>query len=141
MRGARFVLAVVMVALLASSNAAAATYAQESLDRYFRFEYDVTPNARPVVSGYVYNMNAGIPVERMQVSVDSLDGAGNVVGTTSTWVLGGVPPGNRAYFSVRAVPAASYRVQVLVLRLGQSRRLQHLTRADARAAGRGGRDR
>jgi hypothetical protein len=28
-------------------------------------------------------------------------------------VLGGVPPGNRAYFSVRAVPAASYRVQVL----------------------------
>jgi hypothetical protein len=114
MRGARFALAVVMVALLASSNASAATYAQESLDRYFRFEYDVTPSAtRPVVSGYVYNMNSGVPVERMQVSVDSLDGSGNVVGTTSSWVLGGVPPGSRAYFSVRAVPAASYRVQVL----------------------------
>jgi hypothetical protein len=103
-----------MVALLTSSNAvAAATYAQESLDRYFRFEYDVTPSAtRPVVSGYVYNMNPGVPVERMQVSVDGLDGSGNVIGTTSSWVLGGVPPGNRAYFSVRAVPAASYRVQV-----------------------------
>jgi hypothetical protein len=114
MRGARLALAVAVVALLTSSNAAAATYAQESLDRYFRFEYDVTPSAtRPVVSGYVYNMSPGVPVERMQVSVDSLDGAGNVVGTTSSWVLGGVPPGNRAYFSVRAVPAASYRVQVL----------------------------
>jgi hypothetical protein len=114
MRGARLALAVAVVALLTSSNAAAATYAQESLDRYFRFEYDVTPSAtRPGVSGYVYNMSPGVPVERMQVSVDSLDGAGNVVGTTSSWVLGGVPPGNRAYFSVRAVPAASYRVQVL----------------------------
>ena len=114
MRGARFALAVAMVALFTSSNAAAATYAQESLDRYFRFEYDVTPSAtRPVVSGYVYNMSPGVPVERMQVSVDSLDGSGNVVGTTSTWVLGGVPPGNRGYFSLRAVPAASYRVQVL----------------------------
>jgi hypothetical protein len=114
MREARLALAVAVVALLTSSNAAAATYAQESLDRYFRFEYDVTPSAtRPVVSGYVYNMSPGVPVERMQVSVDSLDGAGNVVGTTSSWVLGGVPPGNRAYFSVRAVPAASYRVQVL----------------------------
>jgi hypothetical protein len=102
------------VALFASSSAAAATYAQESLDRYFRFEYEVAPGAaRPVVSGYVYNMSPGVPVERLQISVESLDGAGNVVGTTSTWVLGGVPPGNRAYFSARAVPAASYRVQVV----------------------------
>jgi hypothetical protein len=114
MRGARVAFAVAVVALFASSSAAAATYAQESLDRYFRFEYEVTPGAvRPVVSGYVYNMSPGVPVERMQISVESLDGAGNVVGTTSTWVLGGVPPGNRAYFSARAVPAASYRVQVV----------------------------
>jgi hypothetical protein len=58
-------------------------------------------------------MNPGVPVERMQVAVQSLDAAGNVVGTTSTWVLGGVPPGNRAYFTTHAVPANSYRVQVL----------------------------
>jgi hypothetical protein len=114
MRGARVALAVAVVALFASSSAAAGTYAQESLDRYFRFEYDVTPSAaRTVVSGYVYNMSPGVPVERMQVAVESLDGSGNVVGTTSTWVLGGVPPGNRAYFSARAVPAASYRIQVV----------------------------
>jgi len=114
MRGAHFAVAVAVIALLAPSGAAAATYAQESLDHYFRFEYEVTSSAtRPVVSGYVYNMNPGVPVERMQVSVQSLDGAGNVVGTTSTWVLGGVPPGNRAYFTTHAVPGASYRVSVL----------------------------
>jgi hypothetical protein len=113
MRGARVALAVAVVALFASSSAAAATYAQESLDRYFRFEYGVTPSAaRPAVSGYVYNLTS-VPVDRMQVAVQSLDSAGNVVETTSTWVLGGVPPGNRAYFSARAVPGASYRVQVL----------------------------
>jgi hypothetical protein len=49
----------------------------------------------------------------MQVSVQSLDDAGNVIGTTSTWVLGGVPPGNRAYFTTHAAPGASYRVSVL----------------------------
>jgi len=115
MRGTRLAVAVAVIALLAPSGAAeASTYAQESLDRYFRFEYEVTPSAtRPVVSGYVYNMNPGVPVERMQVSVQSLDDAGNVIGTTSTWVLGGVPPGNRAYFTTHAAPGASYRVSVL----------------------------
>ncbi len=114
MRGARLALAVAIVVLFGYGSAAAVNYAQETLDRYFRFEYQVTPSAtRPVVSGYVYNMHSGTPVERMQVSVEGLDASGNVVGTTSTWVLGGVPAGNRAYFSARAVPAASYRVQVL----------------------------
>ena len=114
MRGTRLAVAIAVIALLGPSDAAAATSAQETLDRYFRFEYEVSPSAtRPVVSGYVYNMNPGLPVERMQVSVQSLDAAGNVVGTTSTWVLGGVPPGNRAYFTTHAVPAASYRVSVL----------------------------
>src|SRR5262249_20709214 len=70
--------------------------------------------ARPVVSGYVYNLNPGTPAERMQLSIESLDASGNVVGQSSTWVLGNVPPGNRAYFTAAAaVPAASYRVQVL----------------------------
>jgi hypothetical protein len=50
----------------------------------------------------------------MQLTIESLDASGNVVGKSSTWVLGNVPPGNRAYFSAAApVPAASYRVQVL----------------------------
>ena len=32
---------------------------------------------------------------------------------SSTWVLGGVPPSSRAFFSASVEPAASYRVQVL----------------------------
>ena len=114
MRGVRLAVLIAVVAWGGAGSAAAANYAQETLDRYFRFEYQVTPSAtRPVVSGYVYNMNPGTPAERMQLSIESLDGSGNVIGKSSTWVLGNVPPGNRAYFSASAVPGASYRVQVL----------------------------
>ena len=55
----------------------------------------------------------------MQLAIDALDASGEVIGTTSTWVLGGVPPGNRAYFSTHIVPAASYRVQVLFFDWGK----------------------
>jgi len=114
MRGVRLAVLIAVVAWSGAGSAAAANYAQETLDRYFRFEYQVTPSAtRPVVSGYVYNMHPGTPAERMQLSIESLDASGNVIGKSSTWVLGNVPPGNRAYFSASAVPGASYRVQVL----------------------------
>ena len=114
MRGVRLAVLIVVVAWIGAGSAAGANYAQETLDRYFRFEYQVTASAtRPVVSGYVYNMNPGTPAERMQLSIESLDASGNVIGKSSTWVLGNVPPGNRAYFSASAVPGASYRVQVL----------------------------
>lgn len=115
MRGVRVALVVAIVTLMGAGGAAAANYAQETLDRYFRIEYQVAPSATPpVVSGYVYNLNPGTPAERMQLSIESLDASGNVVATSSTWVLGNVPPGNRAYFTTKvAVPAASYRIQVL----------------------------
>jgi len=113
MRGARLALVVAAVSLIATGSAAAANYAQETLDRYFRIEYQVAPSGtRPVMSGYVYNMSPGVPAERMQLSIEGLDASGKVVATSSTWVLGGVPPGNRAYFSAAVAPAASYRVQV-----------------------------
>ena len=115
MRGLRLALLIAVAAVLGAGHAAALNYAQETLDRYFRIEFQVgSSGARPVVSGYVYNLNAGVPAERMQLSIESLDASGNVVGKSSTWVLGNVPPGNRAYFTAAAaVPAASYRVQVL----------------------------
>ncbi len=92
----------------------AANYAPETLDRYFRIEFQVTPNSqRPVLSGYVYNMRPGYMAERMSLSIERLDASGQVIGSSTTWVLGGVPPGNRAYFSARVEPAASYRIQVL----------------------------
>src|SRR5262245_28424760 len=112
MRGVR--LALMLAAAVAfAGSAAAANYAQETLDRYFRLEYQVAQSStRPVVSGYVYNLHPGTPAERMRLSIEALDGSGNVVATSSTWVLGNVPPGIRAYFSEPGAPAASYRVQV-----------------------------
>jgi hypothetical protein len=92
----------------------AAIDADDTLDRHFRIEYDVSPAAaRTMVSGYVYNQRAGYRAERMQLSIERLDAAGKVIGTSTTWVLGGVPPGSRAFFSARVEPATSYRVQVL----------------------------
>jgi hypothetical protein len=108
------------VVSIATGSAAAANYAQESLDRYFRIEYQVEPSAaRPVVSGYVYNMHPGLPADRMQLAIEALDASGKVVGTSSTWILSGVPAGNRSYFSAPVVPAASYRVQVLFFDWGK----------------------
>jgi hypothetical protein len=113
MRGVRLALMLAAAVAIAAGSAAAANYAQETLDRYFRLEYEVAQGStRPVVSGYVYNLNPGTPAERMRLSIEALDGSGNVVATSSTWVLGNVPPGNRAYFSAPVAPAASYRVQV-----------------------------
>src|SRR3989441_12955396 len=121
MRGVRLALVLAAVVSVATGRAAAAAnYAQESLDRYFRIEYQVEPSAaRPVVSGYVYNMHPGLPADRMQLAIEALDASGKVVGTSSTWIVGGVPAGNRGYFSATVVPATSYRVQVLFFDWGK----------------------
>ena len=108
------------VVSIATGSAAAANYTQETLDRYLRIDYQVEPSAaQPVVSGYVYNLHPGLPADRMQLAIDALDASGKVVGSSSTWVLGGVPTGSRSYFSAPVVPAASYRVQVLFLDWGK----------------------
>lgn len=120
MHGVRLALMVAAVALIATGSAGAANYAQETLDRYFRIEYQVAPGStRPVLSGYVYNMHPGLPADRMQLAIEALDASGKVVGTSSTWILGGVPAGNRGYFSAPVMPAASYRVQVLFFDWGK----------------------
>ncbi len=120
MRGVCLALVLATVVSIAIGSAAATNYAQESLDRYFRIEYQAEPSAaRPVVSGYVYNMHPGLPVDRMQLAIEALDASGKVVGTSSTWIPGGVPAGNRSYFSASVVLAASYRVQVLFFDWGK----------------------
>jgi hypothetical protein len=120
MRGVCLALVFAAVVSIATGTAAAANYAQESLDRYVRIEYQVEASAtRPVVSGYVYNMHPGLPVDRMQLAIEALDASGKVVGTSSTWIPGGVPAGNRSYFSASVVLATSYRVQVLFLDWGK----------------------
>ena len=49
---------------------------------------------------------------RMQLLVEGVDAAGNVVNTTKTWVRD-VPPNNRAFFETSVPDAPSYRISVL----------------------------
>lgn len=111
----RKTLVVVLLAplLFATTLAARPLYAPESLERFFHLEWDVRPGTiRPTLEGYVYN-KTDIPAERMQLSIEELDATGNVVGQTTTWVLGNLPPGDRAYFRTDVPQAASYKVTVL----------------------------
>lgn len=107
-------LAVTIAVLLGGASAASAqTYAPESLDRYFRLEWQATRGAKgPAIEGYVYNQGAQ-NAERMLLVIERLDSGGNVAGRSTVWVLGMVPMGNRAYFRAAVPEAASYRVRVL----------------------------
>ena len=99
--------------LLASTALARPNYAPGSLDYYFRLEWQVAPAARgPVLEGFVYN-RSGLIADRMRLRIEHLDAAGTVVGSSTTWVLGGVPANNRAWFETLVPPAASYRVEIL----------------------------
>jgi hypothetical protein len=99
--------------LLATTAFAGPTYAPQTLDFYFRLEWQATSAARgPVVEGYVYNKSA-LYADRMLLRIDELDAAGKVVDSKTTWVLGGVPPNNRGWFSARVPAATSYRVEIV----------------------------
>ena len=113
MRRTGVVLGLLAVLTMASAGAAA-VFSQQTLDERFRIEYQVTPDqSKPVVDGYIYNVYSGLSAAHMQLAIDRVDASGNVIGTSTTWVLGEVPPNNRAYFTTRVEPAASYRVRIL----------------------------
>jgi len=112
MRRIRIVALLVAPLLIAGTVAAGPNYAPGSLDRYFRLEWQAVPGGSgPTLEGYLYNM-ADMPAERMVLGIEMLDASGNVVGKTSTRVLGGAPPGNRAWFQAKVPAAASYRIEV-----------------------------
>ena len=103
-----------LAVLTMTSAGAAAVFSQQTLDERFRIEYQVTPGqSKSVVDGYIYNVYSGLSVAHMQLAIDRVDASGNVIATSTTWVLGEVPPNNRAYFTARVEPAASYRVRIL----------------------------
>jgi hypothetical protein len=111
----RKTLVVVLLApfLLATTLAARPLYSPESLERWFHLQWDVRPDTSgPTLEGYVYN-KTDVQAERMQLTIEQLDAAGTVVGKTTTWVLGNLPPGDRAYFRTPVPQAASYQVTVL----------------------------
>jgi len=105
--------ALALVALVAPAARAGVAWSQATLDQYFRVQWDATPaDGGVAVSGTVTNVGSG-PAHRMQVAVERLDTAGAVVGSTTAWVVGDIPAGQRGYFTARVPAAASYRVRVL----------------------------
>ena len=56
---------------------------------------------------------SGLIADRMRLSIEQLDAAGNVVGTTTTWVMGTIPGNSRTWFQACVPPAASHRVEIL----------------------------
>jgi len=84
------------VALLLMGSVSASAqmmFAPESLERYFRIEWQVT--------------------QRIRLQIERVDASGSVVGTSTVWLPGDVSMSDRGYFSASVPEAASYRVQVL----------------------------
>src|SRR5213594_3410587 len=99
--------------LTGATGVSAQLYAPQTLERYFRREWEVARGRKgPAIEGYVYN-NGPRTAERMRLQIERLDASGGVVGSSAAWVLGSVPMGGRAYFSASVPDATSYRVQVL----------------------------
>jgi len=110
----RRITALTVAALLTGAvGVSAQIYTPESLERYFRLEWEVTRGRKgPKVEGYVYNQ-AMRTAEHMRLQIERLDASAKVVGSSTVWVFGTVRPDGRAYFSASVPEAASYRVQVL----------------------------
>jgi hypothetical protein len=100
--------------LLASTALARSAYAPGSLDIWFTLDWKLVPGARGEnIEGFVYN-KSNQPTDRMQLSIEALDASGQIIGRSSTWVLGGVPPNSRTWFTTPApaVGAANYRIEI-----------------------------
>ena len=110
----RRITALTVAALLTGAvGVSAQIYTPESLERYFRLEWEVTRGRKgPKVEGYVYNQ-AMRTAEHMRLQIERLDASAKVVGSSTVWVIGTVRVDGRAYFSASVPEAASYRVQVL----------------------------
>jgi hypothetical protein len=79
-----------------------------TVDPTFRLEWSKDGRR---VNGYVHNPTSRYAAY-MQLLVEGVDPAGNVVSQTKTWVRD-VPPNNRAFFEVSVPDAPSYRVSIL----------------------------
>ena len=99
--------------LVSSVPAWAQMFAPESLQRYFRVEWQPTQNRRgSAIEGYVYNTSYRT-AQRVSLQIERVDASGRVVGSSTLWIPGEVPMSDRIYFSASVPAAASYRVQVL----------------------------
>jgi hypothetical protein len=109
--------AAALLTLLISSSAgvARAQVSGRPTDQDLRLEWAAAEDrrGRPVVSGYVYNQRAGSYATSMRLLAEALDASGQVVGSTTGFVVGDVPPSGRSYFEIKApAKAATYRVTI-----------------------------
>jgi hypothetical protein len=109
-----------LLALLGASNAglAGAQVSGRPAEQDLRLQWAAGEDrrGRPVVTGYIYNQRAGSYATSVRLLVEALDTSGQVVGSTTGFVFGDVPPSDRSYFEVKApAKAASYRVTVQTL--------------------------
>lgn len=107
----------VILALLLTVASPALAFAQayviQGVERYLRVEWEAGQSRRgPVVAGYVYN-TSGYSADRVRLSIDSVDAAGQVTASELVQVLGTVPGGNRSYFEFPAHNPGPYRVRVI----------------------------
>lgn len=81
-------------------------------ERVFKIDWQATDSkGRRVVEGYLLNDSPYL-VNRIQLLVEGLDSADQVIGQRIAWVPGDLTPFTRVYFSTPAEPAAKYRVRV-----------------------------
>lgn len=83
-------------------------------ERFFRINWDVTPErgATRRLSGYVEN-TYGEAAGRVQLLGQALDNSGAVVGQRLQWVHGAIPGFGRVYYEIPGMPPAEhYRVTV-----------------------------
>src|SRR5438046_8910767 len=86
--------------LTGATGVSAQLYAPQTLERYFRLEWEVTRGRKgPAIEGYVYN-NGTRSVEHMRLQIERLDTSGKVVGRSSVWVLGSIYMDGRAQLCV-----------------------------------------
>lgn len=110
----RRITALTVAALLTgAAGVSAQIYTPQSLERYFRLEWQMTRGRKgPAIEGFVHNQ-AMRSAEHMRLQIERLDASGKVVGSSTVWVLGTIRMDGRAHFSAFVPDAASYRVQVL----------------------------
>jgi hypothetical protein len=83
-------------------------------ERFFRINWDVTPERGDTrrLSGYVEN-TYGEAAGRVQLLGQALDNSGAVVGQRLQWVHGAIPGFGRVYYEIPGMPPAEhYRVTV-----------------------------
>src|SRR3989442_9613876 len=108
---ALLVLALVLMSIVPAS--AQRMFVPESLQRYFRVEWQATQNRKgPAIEGYVHNTSSRT-AQRVSLKIERVDASGSVVGSSTVWIPGEVPMTDRVYFSASVPAAANYRVQVI----------------------------